>query len=98
MAKAQSHRPPDLLPRHPREDEEREHRDDTAQERYPVRWVCGAHGGHETAEVRDVRGTRGGCGFRGGPEKGWMGCLLDDLRVFDIHPDKWTIAAQDEGE
>ena len=27
-----------------------------------------------------------------------MGCLLDDLRVFGIHPDKWTIAAQDEGE
>ena len=27
-----------------------------------------------------------------------MRCLLDDLRVFGIHPDKWTIAAQDEGE
>ena len=27
-----------------------------------------------------------------------MGCLLDDLQVFGIHPDKWTIAAQDEGE
>ena len=25
-------------------------------------------------------------------------CLLDDLRVFGIDPDKWTIAAQDEGE
>ena len=34
----------------------------------------------------------------GGQEKEWMGCLLDDLRVFGIHPDKWTIAAQDEGE
>ena len=22
---------------------------------------------------------------------------MDDLRVFGIHPDKWTIAAQDEG-
>ena len=48
--------------------------------------------------MRDVRGTRGGCGFRGGQEKKWMGCFLDDLRVFGIHPDKWTIAAQDEGE
>ena len=27
-----------------------------------------------------------------------MGCLLDDLRDFGIDPDKWTIAAQDEGE
>ena len=27
-----------------------------------------------------------------------MGCLLDDLRGFGIDPDKWTIAAQDEGE
>ena len=70
MAKAQSHRSPDLLPRHPREDGEREHRGDTTQEAGPIRGVCGAHGGHETAEVRDVRGTRGGCGFHGGQEKG----------------------------
>ena len=27
-----------------------------------------------------------------------MGCLLDDLRAFGIYLDKWTIAAQDEGE
>ena len=27
-----------------------------------------------------------------------MRCLLDDFRVFGIDPDKWTIAAQDEGE
>ena len=27
-----------------------------------------------------------------------MGCLLDDLRVFGIDPNKWTITAQDEGE
>ena len=33
-----------------------------------------------------------------GSEKELMGCLLDDLRVFGIHPDKWTIAAQDEGD
>ena len=40
----------------------------------------------------------GGAGSTGGQEKLWMWCLLDDLRVFGIHPDKWTIAAQDEGE
>ena len=27
-----------------------------------------------------------------------MGYLLDDFRLFGIDPDKWTIAAQDEGE
>ena len=27
-----------------------------------------------------------------------MGCLLEDIRVFGIDPDKWTIAAQDERE
>ena len=39
-----------------------------------------------------------GAGSVGGQKKEWMGCLLDDLRVFGIHPDKWTIAAQDEEE
>ena len=75
-----------------------QHRCDAAQEADPVRGGCGAHGGHETAETRDVRRTREGCGLRGGQEKEWMGCLLDDLRVFSIDPDKWTITAQDEGE
>ena len=27
-----------------------------------------------------------------------MGCLQDDFRVFGIDPDKWTMAAQNEGE
>ena len=27
-----------------------------------------------------------------------MRCLVDDLKVFGIDPDKWTIAAQDKGE
>ena len=56
------------------------------QEADPVRGVCGAHGGHETAEVRDVRGLVGSAGSAGGQEKEWMGCLLDDLRVFGIYP------------
>ena len=33
---------------------------------------------------------------RGDKRKNVWGCLLDDLRVFGIHPDKRTIAAQDE--
>ena len=31
-------------------------------------------------------------------QKEWMGCLLDDFRVFGIDSDKWTIAPQDEGD
>ena len=34
-----------------------------------VRGICGAHGGHETAEVLDVRRVNGGPGLRGGPGK-----------------------------
>ena len=40
----------------------------------------------------------GGAGSVGGHEKEWMMYLLDDLRDFGIHPDRWTIAAQDEWE
>ena len=40
----------------------------------------------------------GGAGCVGGQEKEWMGCFLDDLRAFGIKVDKWTTAAQDEGE
>ena len=39
-----------------------------------------------------------GAGCVGGQEKEWMGCFLDDLRVFGINADQWTTAAQDEGE
>ena len=63
----------------------------------PVRGVCGPHGEHETVEVRDVWRTGGGRGLRGGTEKKWMGCLLDDLRAFGINADQWTTAAQDVG-
>ena len=31
--------------------------------------ICGAHGGYETAEVRDVRRNGGGAGYVGGQEK-----------------------------
>ena len=40
----------------------------------------------------------GGADCVGCQEKEWMGCFLDDLRVFGINADQWTIAAQDEGE
>ena len=39
----------------------------------PVRRICGAHEGHETAEVRHVRRIGAGRGLRGGGRKksGW---------------------------
>ena len=40
----------------------------------------------------------GGAVSSRGQEKEWMGCLLDEFRVFGIDPDKWTIAPQDKGE
>ena len=60
--------------------------------------ICGAHGGYETAEVRDVRRIGGWRGLWGGQEQEWMGCFLDDLRAFGINANQWTTAAQDEGE
>ena len=36
----------------------------------------------------------GGAVSAEGQEKGWMGCLLDDLRAFGIETDQWRIAAQ----
>ena len=38
------------------------------QEADPVRGICDAHGGYETAEVRDVRITGGGAGCVGDQE------------------------------
>ena len=68
------------------------------QEADLVRGICGAHGGYETAEVRDVRRIGGGRGLCGGLGKNSMGCFLDDLRAFGINADQWTNASQDEGE
>ena len=65
----------------------------------PVCGICGAHGEHETAEVRTtVWRTGTGYELRGGAGNEWMGCLLDDLRAFGINADQWTTAALDEGE
>ena len=40
----------------------------------------------------------GGAGCVGEQRKEWMGCFLDDRRAFGINVDKWTTAAQNEGE
>ena len=63
----------------------------------PVRGICGAHGGYETAEARDIRRTGEGRELCGGPGKKVDGCFLDDLRAFGINIDQYTTAAQDEG-
>ena len=35
--------------------------------------------------------------MRGGQEKKWERCFLDDLRAFGINADQWAIAAQGKG-
>ena len=47
--------------------------------------------------MRDVR-SNGGASCVGGQEKEWMGCFLEDLRAFGTNADRWTSAAQGEGE
>ena len=56
-----------------------------------ARGICGAYGGYEIAEVRDVRRVGGGGGKR-------VRYSLDDLGVFGINADQWTTAAQDKGK
>ena len=34
----------------------------------------------------------------GGQEDEWMGCFLDNLKAFGINADRWTTAAQVDGE
>ena len=69
LAKEQSRRPPDFLSGHAYQDRKGEHRGDFTQKANLVRGICGAHGGYETAELRNVRRTGGGRGLRGGPVK-----------------------------
>ena len=69
LAKAKSRRPPDILYGHAHQDGELEHRGDFTQEADLVCGICGAHGGYETPEVRDVRRIGGGRGLCEGPGK-----------------------------
>ena len=69
LAEQQSHRPTDFLSGHAPQDGKGEHRGDYAQEADTVGGICGAHGGHQTTEVRDIRRTGGGRGLRGRPGK-----------------------------
>ena len=49
--------------------------------------------------MRDVRIIDGRAWAAWGrQEKEWMGCFLDDLRVFVVNADQWTTAAQEEGK
>ena len=69
LAKAQSGRPPDFLSGHACQDGKGEHLGDFTQKADLVCGICGAHGGYETAEVRDVRRNGGGRGLCGGAGK-----------------------------
>ena len=98
MAKAHSHRPPDLLPRNLVKTGS-ESIEATLRKRRIL--FAGS-----VARMDDPRLPK--CVMFGelvgravsswGQEKEWMGCLLDDFRAFGIDPDRWTIAAQDEEE
>ena len=67
------------------------------------RWILDA--GFVTS-IEDARlpncviseGLMGSAGCVGGQEKGWMGCILGDLKAFGINADQRTTVAHDEGE
>ena len=69
LAKAQPRQPADFLSEHAYQDGKREHRDHFTQEVDLVCGICGAHGGYETAEVRDAWRNGKGRGLCGGPGK-----------------------------
>ena len=83
LAKEQSRRPSNFLSGHAYKDGKCEYRGDYAQEADLVRGICGAHRGHETAEVRGVRRTGGGRGrgLRRGPGKRVDGVFAGRLSV-----------------
>ena len=60
--------------------------------------ICGAHGGYETPEVRDVRRVGGGRGLYGGPGKRVDGMFPGRPQSFRHQRRPWTTAAQGEGE
>ena len=74
------------------------HRGDYAQDADLICGICGAHGGHETIKVGDIRRTGEGADCVAGQEKEWIRYFLDDLRAFGINTDQWTTVAQDEGK
>ena len=68
------------------------------QEADLVRGVCGAHGGFETAEMRDARRIGGGRELRGGPGKRVDGVFPGRPRSFRHQRRSVATAAQDAGE
>ena len=69
LAKAQSRRLPDFLSGHAFIKKTGRESIDFTQEADLDRGICDAHGGYETAEVRDIRRTGWGSGLCGGPGK-----------------------------
>ena len=104
LAKGQSHRPSDFLSGHAYEDRKWEHRGDYAHEAGPVHGICGAHGVHETVDVRDIQTTGGGCGLRVGQGKksmeylrGWPRSFRSQRRPEDDYSPGRGEMAQDDG-
>ena len=67
LTKARSRRPPNFLFGHSYQDGKRERQSGFTQEADLICGICGAHGGYEFAEMRDVWRTGGGRGLYGGP-------------------------------
>ena len=65
LAQEQSRRPPDFLSGNAYQDRTYEHRGDFMKEAELVRGTCGAYGGYETVDVRDVRRIGRGYGLCG---------------------------------
>ena len=86
LANEQSRRPPDFLSGHANQDGKSEHRGNYTQEVNLVREIYCAHGGSETAEVRDVRRTGGGRGLSGGAGKRGDRVFPERIQSFRYQP------------
>ena len=99
LAKTQSRRPSDSLSGHFHDDGKREHRvSEAIMSRRYIRFAGFMVRMEDTRLPKCVMFVElvGGAVRVGGQGKEWMGCLLDDLRAFDVNSDHWTTAAQDE--
>ena len=88
LARKQLHRPYDFLFGHPYQDGKGEYRGGYRQKVDPVCGICGAHGGHETAEGRRVRRTDGGCRLRGVAGKKLDGVSPGRSKSFQYNADQ----------
>ncbi|CAM9730855.1 unnamed protein product, partial [Sphacelaria rigidula] len=89
MAQAQSHKPRSVIPRDPREDRVRKHRDDG--EKKDTRMSPGRIPKHVMfGEIIVVKGQKREFNGR---HKDWIRCLEEDMKAFGIEWQGWTTRA-----